>query len=117
MRTRRRALNVPAAAFVELMQIGKQAIHGSIAVRRLLRNPFPCLDLGGLADQMHDELAGGLTCYENERPRSPLPIAPERSFEETANTRAGDRGLGPPLVRQPPYCNPRFVPSPRPIGA
>jgi len=40
-----------------------------------------------------------------------------RSFQETAYTRAGDRGLGPPLVRRRPYCDPRFMPSPRPAGA
>jgi len=47
-------------------------------------------------------------------------LAEERAHacsQETAHTRAGDRGLGPPLVRRRPYCDPRLVPSPRPTGA
>ena len=43
VRTRHRALNMPAAALVELAQIGEQAMHGGIEVRRLFRNPLPQL--------------------------------------------------------------------------
>ncbi len=38
MRTRGRALNVPTAALVKLMQIDEQAIHRCTEVCRLLRN-------------------------------------------------------------------------------
>jgi hypothetical protein len=41
--TRHRTLRVPAAARVELAQIGEQAMHGGIDVRGLFRNPLPQL--------------------------------------------------------------------------
>jgi hypothetical protein len=51
VRTRRRALNVPTAALVELTQIGEEAIHGGIEVCRLFRNPLPQL----LEITIHDD--------------------------------------------------------------
>ena len=41
--TRHCALDMPAAAFVELTDIGEQAMQGSIDVRCLLRDPLPQL--------------------------------------------------------------------------
>jgi hypothetical protein len=40
VRTRHRALHVPATARIELAQIAEQAMHGCIEVRRLFRNPL-----------------------------------------------------------------------------
>jgi len=47
-------------------------------------------------------------------PRSDASRAPRAQFLETADTLAGAAGLGPSLVRRPPYCDPLPVPSPRP---
>jgi hypothetical protein len=41
VRARQRALRVPAAALVELTQIGEESIHGGIEVGCLFCNPFP----------------------------------------------------------------------------
>jgi hypothetical protein len=43
VRTRHRALHVPATALVELAQIDEQSMHGGIEVCRLFGNPLPQL--------------------------------------------------------------------------
>src|SRR5213595_3110460 len=40
VRARLRALQVPAALRVEFTQVSEQPMHGSIEMRRLLRDPF-----------------------------------------------------------------------------
>jgi hypothetical protein len=51
VRARRRALDVPATARVELTQIGEQPMHRSIKVRRLLGDPLAQL----IQLAMHDD--------------------------------------------------------------
>src|SRR6185436_13689887 len=77
VRARGCALHVPAAALVELTQVGKESIHGCIEVCRLFRNP--------LSQLLEITIHGVCLAHDSDIPTLELTCVPNVCEIETVN--------------------------------